>query len=134
MPFKKDDTISFSIKEDGIREIIDEKNNSAIIMQEVSWNERGYHLEIRKWRIEETGEAPMKGFSFLTEEGPHNLTKALLKNGFGKTDEVLETIKDRKDFEKALIKTIGKKKVSKAKETEVEISEDDFFDPKEMFI
>ena len=43
-----------------------------------------------------------KGFSFLTEEGPHELTKVLLEEGYGHTKDVLNIIRTRDDFEESV--------------------------------
>ena len=74
----------------------------------------------------------MKGVSFLTDDGPHNLVDTMTKLGYGNTENILTNIKNRKDFEESLVKVIGKKKVSKAKEETIEISEDDYFDPESL--
>lgn len=91
--------------------IIDEKGNAFIALRRVAWgtnrSEDKAKLEIRKYYNNATGdETPAKGVAFLTDEGPHNLTHELLDMGFGNTEVVLEKIKDREDFEEALIKTL----------------------------
>lgn len=132
MPFKKDGNISFTIKVDGINELIDERNNSILALREVGWNDKEPRLELRRWIVDENGDKPMKGVSFLTEDGPHNLVNSMTKLGFGNTETILANIKNRDNFEESLVKVIGKKKVSKAKEETIEISEDDYFDPESL--
>lgn len=134
MAFKKDGgPIKFEIKEDGINELIDEGNgNSSIMLREVGWNGRDPKLEIRKWIIDVDKETPMRGLSFITEQGPHTLTEVLSEKGFGNTEKLINNIKDREDFDESLVKVIGKKKIEKSKNTEVTISEDDYFDPKSV--
>ena len=128
--FKKDGVITFDIKKDGINELIDEKGNSTIMLREVSWSGReNYKLELRRWIVEEAGDKPLKGVSFLTEDGPNNLVHSMTKLGFGKTDVILNNLKTREDFDQSLIKTIGKTKISEAKESEIEISDEDYYDP-----
>ena len=128
--FKKDGVITFDIKKDGINELIDEKGNSTIMLREVSWSGReNYKLELRRWIVEEAGDKPLKGVSFLTEDGPNNLVHTMTKLGFGKTDVILNHLKTREDFDKSLIKTIGKTKINEAKESEIEISDEDYYDP-----
>ena len=128
--FKKDGVITFDIKKDGINELIDEKNNSTIMLREVAWGGReNYKLELRKWVVEENGDKPLKGVSFLTEDGPHNLVHTMTKLGFGKTDVILNNLKNREDFDQALVKAIGKTKVNEAKNSEIEISDEDYYDP-----
>jgi len=100
-------------------EVIDEKGNSSLMLRLVSWGGREEKLELRKWVMNENGkETPLKGASFLTEEGPNNLTKALVKHGYGKTEEVLYELKNRDDFDQSLVNVIGKQK--------------EYFDPREM--
>ena len=103
MAFKKDGTISFEINPDGINELIDERSNSTIMLREVAWNGRQSHLELRKWIIDEKGDKPMKGVSFLTEDGPHNLVDTMSKLGFSHTGTILKNNKDRKDFDEELV-------------------------------
>lgn len=134
MAFKKDGgPIKFEIKENGINELIDEgTGNSSIMLREVGWNGRDPKLEIRKWIIDVDKETPMRGLSFITEQGPHTLTEVLTEKGFGNTVKLITNIKDREDFDDSLVKVIGKKKIEKSKNTEVTISEDDYFDPKSV--
>ena len=47
--------------------------------------------------------------------------------------EAKKSVKNREDFETSLTKVIGKKNVVKAKNTKVDINEDEYFDPNEMF-
>ena len=107
--FKKDGNITFDIKKDGINELIDERNNSTIMLREVSWGGReNYKLELRR---------------------PDNLVHTMAKVGFGNTTTILNIIKKRKDFDESLVRAIGKTKVTEAKNSEVEISDEDYYDP-----
>lgn len=131
MPFKKG-PVEFKIKEDGINEVIDEKGNMALMLREVAWNGRDYHLELRKWIVDVDKEQPMKGCTFITEEGPNNLVDTMVKHGYGNTRNILHELSSRDSFEEDLVSVIGKQKVDKAKDTEVTITEDDYFDPKSL--
>lgn len=124
--------VTFEIKKDGINELIDEKNNMVLMLREVAWGGRESHLELRKWIVDVDSEKPMKGVSFITEEGPNTLVNVMTKYGYGNTEQILTNLKDRKDFDDSLNKVIGKKKVEKAKNTEVTITEDDYWDPKKI--
>lgn len=126
---KKSDPYSYTVGD--LDEVVDEKGNTAVMLRELSWGDGPKKIEIRKWFLSENGEKPSKGVTFCTEEGPGNLAKALIRNGFGKTPELLDSMKDREDFEQSLINTIGIQKVKKAKETE---SDEEFFDPREAFM
>lgn len=133
MPFKKDQgPIQYEIEQGAINDIIEERNNTVTMLRKVAWNGRDARLELRKWVIEENGEKPMKGLSFSTEEGPHNLVHILTKRGFGDTKTILGNLKEREDFDSALTETVGMKKVIEAKNTEVSVQSDEFYDPKSM--
>lgn len=127
----KNGPLSFEIKENGVNECIDEKGSMAVMLREVAWNGKEPKLELRKWVIDVDKETPMRGTGFLTEQGPHNLSEILVEKGFGKTESILNNIKDREDFNEALVKTIGKKEVEKAKST-ITITKEDYFDPKDL--
>ena len=123
--------INFKVHPD-FDELIDERGNTAVYFRMVDWNDReAKRPEIRKWRISENGETPDKGVTFLTDDGPKNLAKAIIKKGFGETAEYIEALKDRDDFDDSLAQVIGKKKVNEAKNTEVEVG--DYYDPKVVF-
>ena len=87
----------------GIDEVIDSKGNSVIMLRNIAWGENGKEkLEIRRWIVDINEEKPLKGVTFLTEDGPDNLVNVLLNKGFGKTEEVLEVLSTRDDFKDAL--------------------------------
>lgn len=95
---------------DGLDAIFDEKGSTFISMRRVQWCKEGEEpnrekskLELRKWRIQNDGtERADKGFSFLTEEGPHELAKVLVDNGYGHTKDILMGLKKRTDFEESV--------------------------------
>ena len=135
MPFKKDQgPIQYQIDPEAVNCVIEERNNTVTMLRKVAWNGREARLELRKWVVEENGEKPMKGFSFMTQEGPHNLVHTLIDNGFGDTKTVLGSLQKRSDFETSLTETIGMKKIIEAKNTEVTVQSDEFFDPKDMIL
>jgi hypothetical protein len=116
---------------DEVNEIVDEKGNSAIMFRKLAWGDGEEKLELRKWYVDIDKETPAKGVTFLTEDGPHNLTHILVKKGFGDTEKILGELKSRDDFDEALSNTIGKKKVKEIKDKE-SASEEIYYDPKEM--
>lgn len=135
MPFKKDQgPIQYQIDPEAVNCVIEERNNTVTMLRKVAWNGREARLELRKWVVEENGEKPMKGFSFMTQEGPHNLVHTLIDNSFGDTKTILGSLHKRDDFETSLAETIGMKKVIEAKNTEVTVQSDEFFDPKNMML
>ena len=92
--------------------IFDEKGSTFLAMRKVAWydaanadvpGEDKARLDMRKWTASDNGvDVPLKGFSFLTEEGPHSLTEALVDNGYGKTLNILNSLKKREDFEESV--------------------------------
>ena len=111
--------------------IVDEKGNQFIALRKVSWSEgKEPRLELRKWINNSDGtEQAMKGTGFLTEEGPHNLTKILCENGYGYTPQILNGIKDREDFRPSLNKVLK----SDDEFYDEKANGKDFFDPQELF-
>lgn len=108
-------------------EVVDEMGKSVIMLRKLAWGERNPKVEIRKWIIDVGKETANKGVTFLTDEGPHNLTHILIRKGFGNTEKVLRELKEREDFNESLSKVIGKQTIKKAEETQTE-----FFDPREV--
>ena len=54
-----------------------------------------------------------KGFSFLTEDGPHELARVLVHNGYGKTKEIITELAHRDDFADS-VKHLNDKEISKS--------------------
>ena len=113
-----------------IDELVDERGNAVIMLRKLAWGEGAEKLEIRKWFVDIDSEKANKGVTFLTEEGPSNLTTALIKHGYGDTEEILQQLKEREDFDQALINTIGETEVRKAKKSAPEKIK--YYDPKEV--
>ena len=111
--------------------LIEEKGNTAIYFRRVSWGGRPGKLELRKWRVTPEGERADKGFSFLTDEGPHELARILTETGFGKTDEILESISKRDDFGAAVKKVLGKE-IDEVIDQYDELESETFYDPKSL--
>lgn len=92
-----------------INNIFDEKGSNFLAIRKVQWvkedaepDESKAKLEIRKWMVQDGKEVPLKGCAFLTEEGPHNLVKALIQEGYGNTKDTLNELKKRDDFKEAV--------------------------------
>jgi len=134
MAFGKDKgPIEFHIDPDGPNALISERNNTVMMFRKVAWNNRQPRLELRNWVVEENGERPMRGISFANEETVHNLVNVMTGIGYGDTKVVLGNLKERPDFEPALVDAIGMQKVIEAKNTEVEkVADDEYFDPRNM--
>lgn len=105
MPFKPT-----YFKHGDLDAIFDERGSSFLTMRRIQWGKEGEEsnpdkakLELRKWTVNPDGEVPLKGFSFLTEEGPHNLAEVLVSNGFGSTKTILRDLKRRDDFKESVL-------------------------------
>ena len=109
MPFNKDKDFSYKVDPD-FDYTVDEKGNSYIALRKIEWNGRGeYKLDLRKYISTEKGEQMGKGVSFLTDEGPHELVRVLMENGYGKSDEIAEVlVYERLDILKQAIKKMDK--------------------------
>ena len=123
--------LQFEIDKEGPNEVIDENGNMVMMLRRVAWNGKEARLELRKWIIDTNDEKPMRGVTFMTEQGPHNAAEALVGLGYGRTNQLLNTLKTREDFEESLVSVIGKKKVEKAKSSTYVESEDYFIPNKE---
>lgn len=130
--FKKSDTpFSYTIV-DEFDKIIDEKGNNTVNLRKLYWGEDSdkVRLDLRKWVQGDKEICTKHGFSFLTEEGPHNLTEVLVEEGYGRTKEIIEGLKNREDFRPALnvILGDGDEYYDDSVSTTVE---EDYFDPRE---
>lgn len=110
----------------------EEKGNQFGAVRKVQWGDSDKsYLDIRKWRNAPDGtEQAAKGYTFMTEEGPSELTKVLLNLGFGNTREVIGIIKNREDFRKSLNSELGSN--DEMYDESVGTLEDDFYDPKSL--
>ena len=131
----KDNSFNYEVDK-SCDEIFDERGNTILSMRLVKWgNAESPKLELRKWYVDVEKETPNKGFSFLTPEGPHNLVKVLTQRGFGDTKEVLNILKDRKDFNDSLCAVIKNKDLlGKVGIEYSSYKEEEYYDPKEYLL
>lgn len=138
MEKKEQKSLVYKVKENGINEIIDEKNNTVMMIREVAWGKNvekeQYCLEIRKWYVNTESEAPGKGFTFTTESSPHNMVDTMVRLGFGNTKRIIDGIKNRKDFDEALAQSISKNKIEEAKNKQVTITSEEYYVPQSLVI
>ena len=117
---------------------IDEKGNTFIALRKIDWGNKGdYKLDLRKYYASDAGETMSKGLSFLTEDGPNELTKVLLETGYGDAEEIANTIlENRKDIAARIAVALEDPEKSydlKAElERELEDDDDEFYDPEEL--
>lgn len=118
---------------------IDEKGNTFIALRKIDWGNNGnYKLDLRKYYASESGETMSKGVSFLTDEGPDELTKVLVETGYGNDEElataiienrpyVLGRIKAELDNDPELVERIKHERLD-----EVYDDDEEFYDPEEL--
>lgn len=76
---------------------VDEKGNAFIALRKIDWGNTGnFKLDLRKYYASESGETMQKGVSFLTEDGPDELTKVLIENGYGDAKEITNSIIEKR--------------------------------------
>lgn len=124
---------TYKINAEGPNILIAEEGNSAYMLRQVSWNGRPEKIELRKWITTPNGEElPGKGFSFRDRSKLDEIVEGLAQNNFGNTKILLQNIRDREDFESALVHTIGQQKVIQARNTEFEVDKDEYYDPRNL--
>lgn len=91
----------------------DEKGATCGTVRKVQWVKEGNEpdeskakIEIRKMYVNAESERTGKGYTFSTEEGPGELVVGLIDAGFGKTKDILRSVRKREDFLEAA-KTIN---------------------------
>jgi len=126
---------------DGFDHIIEEKGNSFIALRKIKWSDNSdVKLDVRKYMIDSDGnEVIGKGVGFMTEEGPHELVRIMAENGYGRTKDILQSIRDRDDFMPTLIKVLNNDEFNELSEnTELDLSEyedeESFYDPRELVV
>ena len=87
----KEKKITYDVlDEDPLENVFDNRDNSYLAIRTVSWNKSHPKLEIRRWYMDaEDNETPSKGITFMTKEGPHQLTHLLLKNRLKKLVDLI---------------------------------------------
>lgn len=115
MAFSKNSEFKYSFR--GINRIVEEKGNQFIRFSQIAWagpdeevDPSKIKYDLRKYFNDADGhEKMLKGVTFLTDEGPTELTHVLVEEGFGKTEKILSTIKERSDYPDAVKAVYGGK-------------------------
>lgn len=110
---------------------IDEKGNTFIALRKIDWGNKGeYKLDLRKYYASETGETMSKGLSFLTEEGPDELTKVLIETGYGDAEELANAIIDnRPELLGRICNEMNRRGITA---NDIEYEDEEFYDPEEL--
>ena len=111
--------------------VFDESKNKFGTLRLVQWVKQGTEPDISKAKLEirkivsgSEGEQVAKGYTFSTEEGPHELAESLVDVGFGNTKNILRSLTKREDFMDA---------VNNLNSAPDEGSEDGGFDMRDLF-
>lgn len=116
---------------------VDEKGNTFIALRKIDWGNKGeYKLDLRKYYASEAGETMSKGLSFLTEDGPDELTRVLLETGYGDDTEIANTLlENRKGIVARIAQAINDPENSYDWSVELENeleNEENYYDPEEL--
>ena len=113
---------------------IDEKGNTFIALRKIDWGNKGdFKLDLRKYYASEAGETMSKGLSFLTEDGPNELTKVLIETGYGNDAELANAIIEKRPGILSRINSAIKDDPDLLEGLDDEDLEDDeFYDPEEL--
>lgn len=87
---------------DDFDHIISERGNTYISLRKVKWTEDSeVKLDLRKYVTKADGtEQMMRGCSF-DDEAANELTKVLVDTGYGDTREIIDSLRQREDFDKS---------------------------------
>lgn len=74
--------------------VLEEKANTYMSLRKIKWGESAdFKLDLRKYQTTESGDERMlKGCTFISNEGAHELTKVLLEQGYGYTEDIVDAI------------------------------------------
>lgn len=121
MAKEKDNDFKYEIV-DGFDFIIQESGNSSVNLRKISWNDRPFKIDLRKYSYKDGQEQMMKGVS-ISEEGANELTGVLVENGYGDTKRIAAALRNRDNFKEEML-------------NEDYVYEDDgseeFYDPKQL--
>ena len=93
---------------DGFDYTLQEKGNTYVALRKVQWyDQEEIKLDIRKYTTNTDGTEQIKSGVCLNDDGAHELTKVLVENGYGETQDILDGIKDRIDFKSSLKKSLS---------------------------
>jgi hypothetical protein len=104
--------------------ILSEGSNSSICLRKISWNDRDFKIDIRKYNYKDNKEIMGKGIS-LSDEAADSLAEVLVDTNYGDTATLLKSLRKREDFKDAL--------ANKASTVDGDDSDgEDYYDPSEL--
>ena len=115
MAFSKNGEFKYSFR--GVNRVVEEKGNQFIRFAQIAWAGEDEEVEpskikydLRRYFTDADGVEKMgKGVTFLSDNGPTELTNILVEEGFGNTSKILDSIKTRDDFADAVRESYGDK-------------------------
>ena len=119
MAKEKDNDFKYEIV-DGFDFIIQESGNSSVNLRKISWNDRPFKIDLRKYSYKDGQEQMMKGVS-ISEEGANELTGVLVENGYGDTKRIAAALRNRDNFKEEMLN-----------EDYVDDGSEEFYDPKQL--
>ena len=122
---KSNDEFKCEIDKEFGDHIIEESGNNCVMVRRISWNDKPFKLDIRKYTYKDKSEVMLRGIT-LTDNGADELAHVLVKKNYGKTNKLLYWLKQRNDYESAL---------SNCDELDLDNNEegDEYYDPSEIF-
>lgn len=113
MAFSKNGEFKYSFR--GVNRVVEEKGNQFIRFAQIAWAGEDEEVDpskikydLRRYFTDSDGVEKMgKGVTFLSDNGPTELTHILVEEGFGKTSTILGNIKKRGDFPEAVKEVYG---------------------------
>ena len=137
MAFNKDyEKLTYDI-DPSINEVVDkDDNNNSIVLRKAKWGNGNYKIEVRRCYIDSSSgkEKVGKGCVFITDNGPNNLTNALIKHGFGDTKDIVSSIKEREDFNISMRMALTDDELDDIKNTNINIPEENLYDPRDILL
>lgn len=117
--------ISYEINEEFGSHVIEERNNTVVMVRRISWNGHDEKLDIRKYVYTEDGEKMGKGIG-LTDEGTNELVSKLISLGYGTTESIIDQLAERTGSYDELINAVTAVKNKTSEES------DEYYNPKEL--
>lgn len=90
------------------KDVISSEGNTDICLTEISWNNREYKKDLRKWMKKDDSYVPMKGLT-LTDSDLNKLAELLIEKGYGNKDK-LQSLLENRPNEKHTLFTIVEQK------------------------
>lgn len=77
---------------------LDEKGNKFMALRKIKWgSSEEYKLDLRNYVATEEGERMLKGCTFISDEGAHELTSILIEQGYGHADTIADKISESRE-------------------------------------